>query len=80
MHILIILLAAAIAIIANGGLFTDSIWNDALMESGRLGKFGFSLGIVYLVWIGIILIHYPLCNWYMKYKLNNKDKWWLSYL
>ena len=80
MHILIIHIAAMFAIIANGGLFTDSIWNNALMDSGRLGKFGFGLGVVYLVWIGVIFVHYPFCNWYMKYKLNNKEKWWLSYL
>ncbi len=42
--------------------------------------FGFSLTIVYLIWIGVILLLYPLCKWYDKYKTANKEKWWLSYL
>lgn len=45
-----------------------------------LKDFGFNLGIVYLIWIGIILILYPLCKKFDSYKQNHKDKWWLSYL
>jgi peptidoglycan/LPS O-acetylase OafA/YrhL len=41
---------------------------------------GFSLGIVYIVWIGIVALLYPFCYWYDKYKTNHKEKWWLSYL
>jgi uncharacterized membrane protein len=41
---------------------------------------GYSLGIVYLVWVGIVLLMYPLCKWYDRYKTNHKEKWWLSYL
>ena len=42
--------------------------------------YGFSLAVVYLVWIGVVLALYPLCKWYDKYKTAHKDKWWLSYL
>lgn len=41
---------------------------------------GFGLLGVYLIWIFVILCLYPLCKWYDKYKTNNKEKWWLSYL
>ncbi len=41
---------------------------------------GFSLGIVYVAWIAIVALLYPLCKWYDKYKTNHKEKWWLSYL
>ena len=41
---------------------------------------GYSLGVVYLVWIAVILILYPLCKWYDRYKKNHKEKTWLSYL
>ena len=41
---------------------------------------GYSLGIAYLVWIAVILILYPLCKWYDRYKRNHKEKTWLSYL
>lgn len=45
-----------------------------------LGDFGYNLSIVYLIWISIILMLYPVCKWYDSYKQSNKDKWWLSYL
>lgn len=41
---------------------------------------GFDLLDVYLIWIFVILCLYPLCKWYDRYKTNNKEKWWLSYL
>lgn len=41
---------------------------------------GFSLGIVYLIWISVVLVLYFPCRWYSKYKLANKQKWWLHYL
>jgi uncharacterized membrane protein len=41
---------------------------------------GFSLGIVYLIWIAVVVALYPLCKWYDTYKTNHKEKWWLSYL
>ncbi len=45
----------------------------------RPNEFGFSLGIVYLIWIAVILILYPICKRYSVYKATH-DKWWLSYL
>ena len=41
---------------------------------------GFNLPLVYIVWISVVIFMYPLCKWYDKYKANNKEKWWLSYL
>ena len=41
---------------------------------------GIRLGLVYLVWIIVIVALYPLCKWYDNYKINHKEKWWLSYL
>jgi hypothetical protein len=35
---------------------------------------------VYLVWIGVILLLYPLCKWFDGYKRAHKDYWWVSYL
>ncbi len=42
--------------------------------------YGFSLWVVYVVWIGTILLLYPLCKRFDKYKQIHKEKWWLSYL
>lgn len=39
---------------------------------------GYSLGVVYLVWIGIVLLLYFPCKWWGKLKSENKSPW-LSY-
>ncbi len=67
------------------GLFTDFGWQvwilkEPLWFTQTLKGYGFSLGIVYLVWISIVAAVYPLCKWYDKYKQSHKEKWWLSYL
>lgn len=71
--------ALAMAVIS----FTDKSWDDMIMfgyQNPQLKGYGFSLWVVYLVWISIILLMYPLCKRYDKYKTNHKEKWWLSYL
>lgn len=41
--------------------------------------FGYGLGVVYLIWAVVVLLLYPLCRWYNKYK-STHTQWWLSYL
>jgi uncharacterized membrane protein len=58
-----------------------------MFESNNFGEFpvarppgwGFSLPIVYLIWISVVVALYPLCRWYGKVKLRS-DSAWLSYL
>ncbi len=45
----------------------------------RPDYFGFNLWAVYGIWILLILLVYPLCKWYSRYKATH-DAWWLSYL
>ncbi len=40
---------------------------------------GFSLPVVYLMWIGGLVVIYPFCLWYGNYK-RRKKHWLLSYL
>jgi uncharacterized membrane protein len=66
-------------------LFTEYSWRlwvlkDPLWFTDSLKGYGFSLPVVYLVWILVILVLYPFCKWYDSYKLAHKEKWWLSYL
>ncbi len=44
------------------------------------GISGVNLLLTYLIWIGVVIMLYPLCKWYGKYKENHKEKKWLRYL
>jgi uncharacterized membrane protein len=41
---------------------------------------GLNLWGIYITWIFVVAILYPVCKWYGKYKENHKEKKWLSYL
>ena len=41
---------------------------------------GYNLGVVYLVWMSVVIALYPLCKWYDNYKTTHREKKWLSYL
>jgi len=41
---------------------------------------GLPLAGVYGVWTILVVIMYPLCQWYGSYKTRHKDKTWLRYL
>jgi uncharacterized membrane protein len=45
----------------------------------RPNEFGYSLWIVYAIWIAIVLMLYPLCKKYDRYKTAT-PKWWTSYV
>jgi hypothetical protein len=79
-HIYFIHVIALIAALATGFSASDMIFNTWVTDSPNLRGYGFSLGIVYVVWIAVVLAIYPLCLWYDRYKINHKEKWWLSYL
>ena len=60
-------------------------WHEYILSaerltSGVLSNFGLGLVAVYLVWVVVILLLYPLCRWYQKYKENHPEQWWLRYL
>ncbi|MBI3403767.1 MAG: DUF1624 domain-containing protein [Acidobacteria bacterium] len=58
-----------------------------MFESARLDQYpytrppgwGYSLPVVYAIWIGIVLALYPLCVWFAGVKQRRRD-WWLGYL
>jgi uncharacterized membrane protein len=55
----------------------ESFWG---MDPAKLPPgYGYSLPIVYLVWIAVVLLLYPLCRWYADYKRRHRSIW-LSYL
>ena len=42
-------------------------------------NFGYPLWAVYVVWIVVLLLLYPVCRWFARLKQRRHD-WWLSYL
>jgi uncharacterized membrane protein len=54
--------------------------NNWVTANPQLKGYGFGLGIVYVVWIGTVIILYPLCRWFDRYKRSHAAKQkWLSY-
>lgn len=79
-HIFVIHLLAVVAAMATG--FSPKLMVIDLfvtLTSGLQG-YGFPLWAVYVIWVAVVLAHYPLCKWYWNYKSNHRQKWWLSYL
>ncbi|MGN6617893.1 MAG: DUF1624 domain-containing protein [Ilyomonas sp.] len=80
LHFFLIHLVSVSFFLARGHSFTEGLQPHGLLVPNFIipGE-GYSLGIVYLVWICIVLALYPVCKWFSEYKRNHKD-WWLSYL
>lgn len=77
-HFYLIHLVTVIAFYAEGFGSKDIVDPNSFFFF-RPQHFGYPLWVVYAVWIGVILILYPLCKWYNNYKSTHKH-WWLSYL
>lgn len=80
-HIFLIHLLAIGGVLLAGHAASDMILNDRVYRVAKLKGYGFDLEWVYLVWIAVIFILYPVCRWYDRYKrAHQSTKWWLSYL
>ncbi|MCX2743322.1 heparan-alpha-glucosaminide N-acetyltransferase domain-containing protein [Mangrovivirga sp. M17] len=78
-HIYVIHFFAMILAEITGFGWKSMILDDFVSTQSQLVGFGINLWGVYLVWISIILMLYPLCKRFSEYKLAHKEKWWLSY-
>ncbi|WP_317898529.1 DUF1624 domain-containing protein [Aurantibacillus circumpalustris] len=58
-------------------------WKDmpfGIMQFGRPDSgVGLHLPYIYIYWICLIILMYPLCNWYGNYKAKNRQIRWLKY-
>jgi uncharacterized membrane protein len=81
LHLYLIHLLAVIAAAVTGHKWTDMILRNRVYATTHLVGYGFNLVTVYIVWAGVILILYPLCKWFGRYKsAHQAEYWWLSYL
>lgn len=81
LHIYVIHIAAAICFFARGHSFADAahVGEQFPFMFVAPGE-GYGLGVVYLVWMLVVIGLYPLCKRYDRYKTAHPEKWWLSYL
>jgi uncharacterized membrane protein len=81
LHLYLIHGLALIAVMITGFGFSSMVNFEVWVTmSEKLQGYGFNLWVTYGVWILVVLILFPLCRWYEKYKSNHREKWWLSYL
>jgi uncharacterized membrane protein len=65
--------------LVQGYNFGDLVFNN--LQLGRpAGKSGVSLAVIYLIWVTVVIILYPVCKWYSRYKSEHRDYAWLRYL
>src|SRR5215208_4200572 len=76
-HLYVIHALAMLLLIYEGRDWSEYVLSARGIMSGTLSSFGLSLGAVYLVWILIIALLYPVCKWYQAYRGNNPSQWWL---
>jgi uncharacterized membrane protein len=75
-HFFIIHLTCMIIFFVNGHTLAEA--NTGLLLF-RPADFGYSLPIVYGIWLTLVVVLYPVCKAYGRYKAAH-GHWWLSYL
>ena len=81
LHVYLIHVFAMAAAVISGYDWSDMILTGKVNNEAGLKHYGFGLVTVYFVWIGLILLLYPLCRWFDQYKRVHQARLpWLSYL
>jgi len=80
-HLYLIHALALIAAVISGHRWTDMILRNRVNATPELKGYGFNLLTVYIIWIAITILLYPLCKWFGTYKSKNLPRSrWLSYI
>jgi uncharacterized membrane protein len=80
-HLYVIhLVSAAFVLIKGHSLAEATTIHGGMPFYFLAAKDGYSLLVVYIIWIGVVIALFPLCKWYDRYKTSHREKWWLSYL
>jgi hypothetical protein len=80
LHLYVIHVLAMLLLVYQGRAASEYIFSAENLMSGNLRNFGLSLGAVYIVWVIVVILLYPICRWYQNYRENNRSKRCLSYL
>lgn len=80
LHFFLLHVIATVFFFASGHtMATAEKFSDGLTPLFVIPGQGYSLLVVYAVWIGAVALLYPVCKWFSQYKQTHKQ-WWLSYL
>lgn len=78
-HLYLIHLIMFLLVLMQGYPLSDLIF--ANFKQGRpKDSWGLTLPYIYPIWIGVVLLLFPLCRWYGRYKVAHREKKWLRYL
>jgi uncharacterized membrane protein len=81
-YVLHIYLLHTIALLWTAAVHNDwHFWlsNRFIWGGETLSNWGYSLPVVYAIWIAVVLLLYRPCVWFSRLKQRRRD-WWLSYL
>jgi uncharacterized membrane protein len=78
LHLYFIHVLCAIMFFVEGHTIKDAYSKQAPFGF-RPAVFGYNLWVVFAIWLFVIVVLYPLCKRYDRYKSTHKY-WWLSYL
>jgi uncharacterized membrane protein len=79
-HLYLIHALAALYLVYQGQGWGAYVVSAREIMSGRLGSFGVRLEAVYVIWMMVIVLLYPLCRRYQAYKAGHPEKTLLKYL
>jgi uncharacterized membrane protein len=79
-HLYLIHGLATLFLLYQGRDGSEYVLSSAGIRSGTLSSFGMSLEAVYVMWVLVVILLYPICRGYQKYRQNHPSRWWLSYL
>lgn len=78
-HLFVLHFITMIFYFYRGHSFGETMNDPVITKFVKPGE-GFSLTTVYVIWLAVVIALYPVCKWYDRYKMNHKEKKWLSYL
>ena len=81
LHFYIIHLVVVVVFYVQGFGTKEIVPTEGLPFYFKPNGLGFGLAGVYAVWLFVVLVLYPICKKYDRYKTAHaKEKWWLSYI
>lgn len=78
-HFYLIHFICMILFLLRGHTFNEGLHPKNVPFNFIIAGEGYSLLVVYIIWIGVVVLLYPICKWFSELK-QNSNKWWLSYM